>query len=449
MNIWVICGQVSFLILILFFLFFTLFNLLEKEKKAFIRSILILSLLIVINSGFYMAVLPLKNLLFGSTGFLFLVIFFILIISPRPKSQIQIIGLQKRIDERDAIFSRFDLKEGTKRFIEYYRQKPHFKKIDEEIRKFPDILSPTHIKKNPWLFSLSAAEFDFLEYQLSQVDGKINAKSRKLSPQENTRMVKGLMKYLGADLCGICELDEAYVYSNVGRGPEVYGEEINLSHRYGIVFAVEMDFSLVASAPDTPVIVETAKKYVEAARISITMANCISRLGHTARAHIAGSNYQAILPPLAWKAGLGELGRMGTLISWKYGPRVRLGLITTNLPILPDKPICFGVQDFCEKCLKCAHCCPSNAIPAGPKTEENGVLKWVLKREECYRFWRRVGTDCAICMYVCPYSKPDNIFHNVIRKMTSRSSAIQTLSVWSDDFFYGRRPKPRKSCLEF
>jgi epoxyqueuosine reductase QueG len=111
----------------------------------------------------------------------------------------------------------------------------------------------------------------------------------------------------------------------------------------------------------------------------------------------------------------------------------------------PDKPKNFGVQDFCEKCRKCAMNCPAKAIPDGEKKEDNSVLKWVLNREECYRYWRKAGTDCAVCMYVCPYSKPVNPFHDFIRILAAKSSLAQSLSVWGDDFFYGRRPARKKS----
>jgi len=367
-----------------------------------------------------------------------------LLFFPFFKKSIQIVGEQKKIDERDVIFARFDYKEGTKIFEEYYKRRPGYKAIDDEVREIPDILSPAHLKKNPILFSLAAAEFDFLEHQITQVEGKKSAERVELSPLANTHVIKKIIHYLGSDCCGIAPLNQAYVYSHAGRGPEPYGKEINLKHKYAIVFALEMDLEMVASAPEAPVIVETGRKYVEAARISISVADYIRRLGYSARAHIAGSNYQAVLPPLAWEAGLGELGRLGTLITWKYGPRVRLGLVTTDLPLITGKSKAFGVQNFCQNCQKCARNCPAQAIPLGEKTEENGVLKWVLNREECYKFWRRAGTDCAVCMFVCPYSKPDTLFHNLIRTLTARSSLSQTMSIWGDDFFYGRFPSRRK-----
>ena len=447
MNIWVFLGELSFFVLLLFFFVFSVFSLIEREKKAFWRSAFFFVVLAVIKFSFYLFEPRLRPWLFGIVFALFLIGFFLLLVPPLKKSSVEVLDRQERIDERDVIFARFDLVEGTENFDDYYQRNPEYREIDDAIRKMPDILTPYHTEKNPALFSLASAEFDFLEHQLTQVQGEVFPERAGDSPLENTVLIKKIVKYLGSDLCGVGLLDSDFVYSHVGRGPEPYGQEITLPHRYAVVFALEMDLEMVASAPGAPVIVETGKKYVEAARLSITLARLIRRLGYPARAHIAGSNYQAMLPPLAWKAGLGELGRLGILITAKYGPRARLGLVTTDLPLIEDSPRTLGVQQFCQKCQKCARNCPSRAIPYGDKSKENGVMKWVLNREECYRFWRKAGTDCAVCIFVCPYSKPANTFHNFIRRITESSSAAQNLSIWADDFFYGRAPRRRSSPL--
>jgi epoxyqueuosine reductase len=57
---------------------------------------------------------------------------------------------------------------------------------------------------------------------------------------------------------------------------------------------------------------------------------------------------------MAVDAGLGELGRNGQLLTRNCGPRVRLSKVFTNLPLIPDKPIDIGVQNFCEECALCA-----------------------------------------------------------------------------------------------
>jgi ferredoxin len=448
MNIWVVLGEFSFLALMCFFLVFSLYSLIEKERKAFWRSVLFFVGLASINFVFRLIVFPLKAWLFGVVFVLFTLFLLLLILPSLKKDYVEISGKQKRVDERDVIFARFDLREGTKDYKEYYKRRPELKNTDEDIRKIPDILAPSHFGKDPALFSLAQVEFDFLEHQLTQVQGEVFPEKTQFSAAENTRIIKSIVKYLGSDLCGISLLDQAYVYSHVGRGPDPYGRKIALNHEYAVVFAVEMDLGMVASAPGAPVIVETAKKYVEAAKISITVASFIRRLGYPARAHIAGSNYKAMLPPLAWKGGLGELGRLGILITGTHGPRVRLGLVTTDLPLVTDSPEILGVQDFCSRCQKCARNCPAQAIPYGDRSEENGVLKWVLNREECYRFWRKTGTDCAICVSVCPYSKPDNSFHNLVRRVAERSSFAQILSIRADDVFYGRSLHQKKSLLD-
>ena len=149
MSIWVVAGEVSFIVLILLFLLFLIYSLLEKEKRAFWRSIVLFLSIAVINIFFLFISIPLKNCLFGTVFVLSVVILLILICSPSPKQAMKFIGKPRKIDERDVIFARFDYREGTKIFREYYERRPEYKKIDDDIRKIPDILSAPHMKKNP------------------------------------------------------------------------------------------------------------------------------------------------------------------------------------------------------------------------------------------------------------------------------------------------------------
>jgi len=78
-------------------------------------------------------------------------------------------------------------------------------------------------------------------------------------------------------------------------------------------------------------------------------------------------------------AGLGEVGRLGYLLTKEFGPRIRLGAVTTDLELIPDKPVDIGVKDFCKICKKCAVCCPSRSIPVEEDPEViNGTLRWKL-----------------------------------------------------------------------
>ncbi len=442
---WEIAGQVVLASVMLFFLYFALASVFEHEGRAFRRSGLFFIIIGLGNVFIYMLPDGIQKAVFAALSISSVIFVLGVLISQKPRSSQIIKAKPRRIDERDVIFARFEYHPGSERYKEYYRTHPERKTRDDTIRKLPDILTSFHRNKSPELFPLASAEFDFLEHQLTAVDGTVEEDRTTFTAEKNSELIKRTLSRLGADVSGICELDPSFLYSHVGRGPEKFGSKIDLNHKYAVVFALEMDYAWVAAAPKAPVIVETAKKYVEAAKISIIAADYIRRLGYPARAHIAGSNYQAVLPPLGWQAGLGEMGRMGILVTFKYGPRARLGLITTDLPLIPDRPEVRGILDFCERCKKCAINCPGKAIPVGPRIVENGIEKWVIDREACYEFWRRAGTDCATCLYVCPYSKPVNFFHDAVRFVSAQSRSAQGIFIRGDDLFYGRSPRPRKN----
>ncbi len=241
---------------------------------------------------------------------------------------------------------------------------------------------------------------------------------------------------------GTTRLNQAHVYSHSSRGRGKWGEPITLDHEWAIAIAVEMDHGLVSHAPWAATMTETAKQYLESAKIAMMVAKYINVLGYEARAHVDG-NYRVLCGPIAVDAGLGELGRLGLLMTPEYGPRVRLSIVTTNLPLMQDKPIAFGAQHFCEFCKKCAENCPTQSIDGGDKAIHNGVEKWQSDQEKCYRYWRVQGTDCAVCMSVCPYSHPANPMHDLVRWAIRRNSLARRVALWGDDLLYGRKPKNR------
>ncbi len=348
---------------------------------------------------------------------------------------IEIGEITERVDERDVIFAREEYAPGTERHEVYYARRPEKAAVDEMLRSLPPILEPGGRYYEPEAAERTQSLFTEIEAMLTRVDGPV-------APEEmpcDTEAIKSLALHLGADEVGIASLHPMFVYSHVGRGPETWGASIENRHRFAIVMAFEMDLTCVAQAPHLPITEESATQYRRGARVSIALAEKIRARGYPARAHIAGSNYQVMLPPLGHAAGLGELGRMGYLISPRFGARMRLGAVTTDLRLIPDRPIAFGVQDFCRRCLKCAANCPSGAIPREEKTLVRGVRKWPLDIEQCLRYWRTVGTDCGLCMRVCPYSHPSTWTHNLIRAGLRRSAFARAVSIWGDDLLYGRR----------
>ncbi len=350
---------------------------------------------------------------------------------------------RQRYDERDIIFARARLRPGSAHYEQYYAMRPQYKAGDDKARNRPGLLSPRARYANPIAFAAADASFFLTESLRDAVDGPVAPERQLIPPAEASHIVKDLARFYGALDVGITRLHPNHVYSHIGRGSGVYGAPITLPHDYAIAITVEMDHTMVGSAPTAPVVMESAREYGAAARVAVPLAAFLRNLGYQARAHIDG-NYRVIAPLVARDAGLGEIGRMGILITPRHGPRVRLAVVTTTMPLQPDerRPRT-SVIDFCTICQKCTRNCPSRAIPDGPRSNADGVLRWRLDAETCYAYWTVAGSDCARCMTVCPYSHPQGLFHDLVRWGIERSGGFRRAALWLDDIFYGQRPARR------
>jgi ferredoxin len=349
----------------------------------------------------------------------------------------------RRVDEREIMFARARLAPGSPEFETYYSLHPEHRAGDDRTRALPGLLSPESEMADPVAFAAADASFDLCEALHPMVEGESAPHQVEIEPEVWVDRLKKLARSNGAVTVGVTRLQPYHIYSHIGRGEGAWGEPISLSHRWAIVFTVEMDHTAVAHAPAAPAIVESAHQYVESAKIAVQLASTIRRCGWSARAHIDG-NYRVIAPLVARDAGLGEIGRMGLLMTPGLGPRVRLGVVTTDVPLVADS---HGddrsVLDFCSICRKCADTCPVGAIPGGDRQPIDEGKRWAIDPDTCFRYWNVIGTDCGRCMSVCPYSHPDNTAHNVVRWAIARSGAARRIMLWMDDLFYGRDPKPR------
>lgn len=221
--------------------------------------------------------------------------------------------------------------------------------------------------------------------------------------KRNAAAVKAALYYLGADLVGICELPEYAWYSH-----DLDGSEIKPYHKYGIAVLVDQGYETMegASGDDWISGAQSMRAYLRAQLISGIVGNHIRSLGYPARGHSV-MDQDVLHIPIILEAGLGELSRIGELVLNPFvGPRFKSGVITTDLPLAPDQPIDFGLQDFCEKCNKCARECPCQAIPYGDKIMFNGYEMWKPDVEKCarYRIVNPAGSMCGRCMKTCPWN---------------------------------------------
>jgi len=349
---------------------------------------------------------------------------------------------RKQIDERNIMFSRAELVSGTEQFIEYYKNNPENLEKDNKFRENPGLLKKGNSKYNPVLFALADASFFTVESFKNRIDGQKANEKTKLSPEKITQFIKDYLLFEGAKSCGVTRLKVYYLYSYKGRG-EAYGKKVETSHKFAIAFTVEMGKKMTDTTPGAPTVTESARQYLEAGKLAVQIAAFIRNLGYSAKAHIDG-NYEIVCPLVAKDAGLGEIGRMGLLMTPETGPRVRIAVVTTSLELIHDKVYDdSSLIDFCIKCKKCAATCPSQAISFADREKINDVIRWQINQEACYTYWTKVGTDCSKCLQVCPYSHPDNLLHNLVRKGIKHSWVFRKFALSADDFLYGKKPKAK------
>jgi ferredoxin len=308
------------------------------------------------------------------------------------------------------------------------------------MRANPGLLSPQSRLAQRVPFGSANGSFGLTEALRHAVDGPVNGERAELAAATASQVVTSLAVYYGALDAAVARLEPYHVYSHVGRGTGGFGTPIATDHRFAVAFTVEMAHEMVATAPLAPTVMESARQYVEAARVAVQLAGAIRELGWSARAHTDG-NYRVIAPLVARDAGLGEIGRMGLLMTPKRGPRVRLGVVTTDMELEPTgRTDGRAIIDYCSVCSKCVDNCPPRAIPSGDRAEFDGSLRWRIDSDACYAYWTIIGTDCARCMAVCPYSHPASFSHNAVRWALGRSGAVRRLAVILDDLLYGREP---------
>jgi reductive dehalogenase len=307
------------------------------------------------------------------------------------------------------------------------------------------------------------------------------------SLEDTTNIVKKAAKFYGASASGVAMVDERWFYQkemprprpkfpNPLEGPVkmpdpaemrrdmkpievVFSDDtqdpsklkdgkkiIPRSMKYLVVMALEMDGDAYSCETSALSMAGSLNGYSRMWFVATTLAEFIRALGYRA---IPMGNDTALSQPMAVDAGLGEMSRAGLLITPKYGPRARLCKVLTDMPLIPDRPISFGVTEFCNVCGKCADRCPSNSIPMleiprsydAPKSGNGGVLKWAANGQTCREFWMQNGAECHTCIRVCPFTKPDGWIHHTTKALVGlRSEALDKLLLLGDDLAgYGKK----------
>jgi epoxyqueuosine reductase len=256
-------------------------------------------------------------------------------------------------------------------------------------------------------------------------------------PSEMSNEIKRVSKFFGADLCGVTDMDERWLYASridtrdLSKAPNELPEGMISV----IVLGHEMDAELVATYPSALAGAATGREYSHEASVVMQVAAYIRNLGFEA---VASMNDTGLVIPYAVKAGLGEYARNQLVITPEFGPRLRFSKIFTNMPLAHDTPKHKGVKAFCDICTKCADACPVKALPFGAPmvggskiSAIKGVKKWTSNAEKCFSFWAKTSTDCAICMRVCPFNRDfTKLQHQAWLKLAL--SRFRKIALWLD-----------------
>lgn len=260
--------------------------------------------------------------------------------------------------------------------------------------------------------------------------------------------IKEMGKSMGAYEIKIGPLNPNWLYANQGQNfNEFWGEPVTTTHKTAISLAFPQRFEYMLDGSGLGGNYEVGWVYSLMAASAVLIAKAIASLGYSARAHHV-SNYHLLQVPVAIDAGMGEMGRMGYIIHPEMGSNFRLVTVSTDLPLTYDKPIDFGLQEFCAECKICAEACPGGAIPSGDKAiaTDNvkdgmhalgGIKKWFIDPIACQRFMGFNGTGCGICHTSCPWSKQDSWVHDVARTYATSGGAAGSVMAKLEKLFYG------------
>ena len=292
-------------------------------------------------------------------------------------------------------------------------------------------------------------------------EGRVNPEKTPVTdPEKMARNIKEVARFFGADAVGITHLGQAYVYSHRARGNAAIGEKagdpIQLPHKFAICLGFESDYEKFLTNNSRISDAEYGLGNIHSLQPTFMLAAYIREMGYPARTHGYG-RFEVNPIPLAVNAGLGELGRHGMLIHEDYGSRLHLAVVTTDLPLAVDEPVDIGVEEVCKYCMKCARTCPSHSIPFGGKEIHNGVERYRINVDSCYKYRlaaRGEWANCVICVSACCYNKPVAWWHTLAVKAIKwtpiplRVLIIKPL-LWIDDLFWGKRPWKHMKWLDY
>jgi Pyruvate/2-oxoacid:ferredoxin oxidoreductase delta subunit len=225
-------------------------------------------------------------------------------------------------------------------------------------------------------------------------------------PADWTRALDAFVAEGTCEMTGVAELRQDWVYA---------GRDCPFSRV--IMLGVAHDYERIEKAPRPEAGAEVIRQYGRAAKAAKDVAGWLRRQGWPAEpmtGPMAGA--MTMIPP-AIACGFGELGKHGSIINPEFGASFRLSAVVTDAPFQPTPSREHGVDAFCANCRVCEDACPPEAI-LPDKQLVRGETKWYVDFDRCLPYFNE-HHGCAICVAVCPWSRP-GVGLNLAAKLARR-----------------------------
>jgi reductive dehalogenase len=267
-----------------------------------------------------------------------------------------------------------------------------------------------------------------LQYGAARED----AQPKSIDAKQNALNLKAACYYLASDAVGLSRVPDWAYYSHDSKM-----QPITPYHDNGVSIIFDQGHETMegASGDDWISSAQSMRAYLRFSLLGGVIGEQVRRQGYSARVHTVLDG-EVLQPPLMLLSGLGEASRIGDVMLNPYlGPRLKSGVVTTSMPMDHDKPIDFGLQNFCGNCQKCARECPSGSITAGPKVMFNGYEVWRSDSEKCsrYRITNFHGAMCGRCMKTCPWNMEGLFADSAFRWMAINAPASAKTLAQLDD----------------
>jgi len=221
-----------------------------------------------------------------------------------------------------------------------------------------------------------------------------------MARSSNNKSIEKVAFVNGIDLVGVADLSELRAIRTEPRG-------LLKGYRYGISLVLALDKYDYAFTSD----IEDQIAFPLIRKVSSLIVDLISERGYRAIAldpndglRDSGPLYyrsKLSMKAVARAAGLGWIGKSAVFVSKRFGPRVCLGVVLTDMPLTPGKPS----KNECGRCGLCAKACPVGALTATSFEAYPKDLKDVLQRVRCNDWMEKRSPTpgfCWECVLACP-----------------------------------------------